>query len=137
MRAARIALIGVGVAVMVTGGVFALIDIAPTQYLGVLSWVVGALVIHDGILAPIIVAVGLGLRSARARWGLRRVLVAQASLTLGAFLTVIASPGILKSMIGSTNPTMLQLPYAAGLAVSWLVLLVVVVVALSKRARTK
>ena len=71
-------------------GVFRLVTEIPTANLVVLAlWLVAALVIHDGVLSPVVVAVG---------WAVARVVPArarrylQAGLIVAALVTVVAIP---------------------------------------------
>ncbi|GGY16932.1 hypothetical protein [Streptomyces tanashiensis] len=86
--------------------------------LGVLVWLAGALVLHDGILAPLVLAVGLLLVGRRDRGVLRGALVVAGSLVL-VTLPLLVRPG------APPNPSALPLPYGRNLVI---VLAAVVVV---------
>ncbi|OAR26980.1 hypothetical protein A8W25_01455 [Streptomyces sp. ERV7] len=83
-------------------------------------WLVGAVVLHDGLIAPLVLLVGLGVAATRpwARGPLR------AALMTGGCLTAIALPDILRPG-PVTNATVLPLDYLRN----WLVLLAAVAVA--------
>ncbi|GAA1507177.1 hypothetical protein BJ978_000814 [Agromyces terreus] len=136
MRAARATLIVLGLAGLATGSFVLLTDVAPPQYPGVVLWVLGAIVVHDGVIAPLAVAVGLGAARAKGVIGGRGIAVAQAALLVGAVLTVIAVPAIVASAIGPRNPTVLVGTYALSLAVAWALVLVTAGVALAVGAST-
>lgn len=122
MRAARLTLIGLGLVLMAVGGFFFLQDVAPARYPGVVIWVLGAIVLHDGIIAPIAVAVGLGATRNAHRLGRRTVTILQALLVVGAVLTALAIPGLIAVARGSANATLAIGPYALGLGSVWAVL---------------
>ncbi|MFJ7065922.1 hypothetical protein [Streptomyces sp. NPDC101115] len=77
---------------------------------GVGVWLVGALVLHDGILAPLVVAVGLLLVGRPERGLLRAALVVAGSVVL-VTLPLLVRPG------EPPNPSALPLPYARNLAI--------------------
>lgn len=83
-------------------------------------WLAGAVVLHDGFVAPLVLLVGLGVVAARPRVrGPLRV-----ALVTGGCLTAIALPAILRPG-PPNNATVLPLDYVRN----WLVLLAVVAVA--------
>ncbi|MET9958285.1 hypothetical protein ABZ128_04235 [Streptomyces sp. NPDC006326] len=77
---------------------------------GVLVWLAGALVLHDGILAPLVLAVGLLLVGRRQRGLLRGALLAAGSVVL-VTLPLLVRPG------APPNPSALPLPYGRNLAI--------------------
>jgi hypothetical protein len=82
----------------------------------VLLWMAGALVLHDGVLAPVVLAVGLLVAAVPARPVVRGALVTGGALVL-VTLPLLLRPG------APPNPSALPLPYARN------VLLVLAVVA--------
>lgn len=129
MRAVRGILIAVGLAFAGVGGLVLLADVPPERYLGIAAWVGAAIVLHDAVIAPVAVTVGLGAARARGRVGGRGVAVAQGALLVGAILTVIALPAIIASARGNANPTVLVGSYALSLAVAWALLVGVAAIA--------
>ncbi|MFP1628032.1 hypothetical protein ACLB9X_23330 [Streptomyces sp. 5K101] len=87
----------------------------------VLLWMAGALVLHDGVLAPVVLAVGLLVAALPARPVVRGALVTGGALVL-VTLPLLVRPG------APPNPSALPLPYARNLL---LVLAVVAAVALA------
>ncbi|MFD9333042.1 hypothetical protein ACFWBF_01270 [Streptomyces sp. NPDC060028] len=75
----------------------------------VLVWLGGAIVLHDGLIAPLVLAVGLFLPARPARGVLRGAL-----LTAGC-LVLVTSPLMLRPE-GRANPTVLPLAYGRNLA---------------------
>lgn len=80
-------------------------------------WLVGAIVLHDGLIAPLVLLLGLGV--ALTRPGVRGPL--RAALMTGGCLTAIALADILRPG-PRNNATVLPLDYVRN----WLVLLGVV-----------
>ncbi|MGR0219035.1 hypothetical protein [Agromyces sp. ZXT2-6] len=132
MRAARGILIAAGLGLAAFGGFLLLTEVAPSRWLGVAVWVGAAILLHDGVVAPVVVAVGLGAAQVRERFGLgdRGVAVAQGALLVGAILTAVAVPALVASTLGNPNPTILVGSYGIALAVIWAVLIVVAGIAL-------
>lgn len=111
----RIVLIVVGVLVIGLGGIVLLNDVNPARYLGIALWFAGALVVHDAIVAPVVLGVHLLLRRAGRRIPLAAILILQGALAVSALMTALVVPQILKQGIGSANPTILPLDYAGNL----------------------
>ncbi|HET9561620.1 MAG TPA: hypothetical protein VFP01_05925 [Propionibacteriaceae bacterium] len=87
-----IAVVGVGVG---TYGIFQLLTQLPWQTLVLLAlWLIGALIIHDGLLSPAVIGVGAALRRYVPDRG-RRYL--QFGLIMAAMVTVIAVPMIYRA----------------------------------------
>jgi hypothetical protein len=113
MRRWRIAL---GTAGMLLGlfGVFRLVTQVPLGddvVLGV--WLVGAVVIHDGVLSPLIIGIGVLLSRVPPR--ARRYL--QAALIVGAAVTVIALPMIYRRNSQPRQKAILLRNYSGNLAI--------------------
>ncbi|WP_369148570.1 hypothetical protein [Streptomyces sp. R44] len=89
--------------------------------LGVLVWLAGAVVLHDGIIAPLVLAIGLLVVGRPERGVLRGALVVAGSLLL-VTLPLLVRPG------EPPNPSALPLPYGRNLVI---VLAAVVVVAVA------
>ncbi|WP_405603701.1 hypothetical protein OG741_32605 [Streptomyces sp. NBC_01410] len=102
-----LALMTVGAVLLVTGG----------QLKDVALWLAGAIVLHDGIVAPLVLGVGLLLAAVPARGTVRGALVVAGCLTVVA-LPVLLRPGTPK------NPTVLPLDYVRN----WLLALAAVAV---------
>lgn len=106
-------LIGAGGGLLALYGVFRLVTGVPLVDLLILAgWLAGALVLHDGILAPLSGAVGLATtRLVPPR--LRRYL--QGALVAGAAVTVIALPLIARRGSQPPQKALLRQDYAANL----------------------
>ncbi|MFE2009125.1 hypothetical protein [Streptomyces sp. NPDC059491] len=106
-RALRQAVGALGVALIGLGAWLVVTDPEP---LGVVIWLAGALVLHDGIVAPLVFAVGLLLLGRRRRGVLRGALIVAGSVVL-ITLPLLLRPG------QPLNPTALPLPYGRNLAI--------------------
>lgn len=108
---------GLGSAGLVLGlfGAFQLVTQIPFGDLAVLAvWLVGAVIIHDGIVSPLVVAVGW-LVSRIVPQRARRYL--QAALVTAALVTVIAVPLILREGTQPPSKAILRQHYGANLTV--------------------
>jgi hypothetical protein len=132
MRAARVILGVVGVLVIVLGGVVLLDLVDPSKYLGLAAWFLGALIIHDGVVALGVFGASLVLRR-RFRSGTLAII--QGALVIGALFTAVVVPEILKKNIGTANATLLPLNYGVNLLVFYGVLVVLTAMALGVHAR--
>jgi hypothetical protein len=96
-------------------GVFRLVTQVPAGDLIMLGvWLAGAIIIHDGILSPLIIGVGVLLRRAvppRARGYL------QAALIAGGLITVIALPLIYRRGSQPMSKALLEQNYFGNLTV--------------------
>ncbi|TPW75509.1 hypothetical protein [Schumannella soli] len=144
-RVARVVLIVIGVAIGVVGGVILLNDVAPKRYVGLATWLIVAVILHDVVLAPVLVAAGLAFLRVRERLRIGRLAatIVQGALVVAGVLTAIGVPGLLANRRGSANPTIATTPYLLSLVIVWGVAVVVVAVALAlprlieRRARKK
>ncbi len=108
---ARLLLGAVGVAGMGVGLSILLTDRFIHRPLDVVWWLAGAVVLHDGVLVPVVLALGALLRP-------RGVL--RAGLITGGCVTVAALPVLFAPR--TANPTVLPLDYPRG----WLLVLAAV-----------
>ncbi len=114
MRTWRIILSVAGIVLAVFGAV-GLIAGVPIGALAILAlWMIGAVVIHDGIIAPVTVTIG---------WALTRTIPPRARRYVQAFLigaglvTIIAMPLILRRNTQPASKAILQQNYAGNLTV--------------------
>ncbi|GAQ65036.1 MULTISPECIES: hypothetical protein [Streptomyces] len=112
MRVTRV-LAGVAGAALMGFGVSLLLEVRDLT--GVLVWLGGAVVLHDVVIAPLVLLAGLVAVHGRARGPVRGALV------VAGALTVVALPALLRP--GRTaNSSVLPLDYPRN----WLIALVVV-----------
>ncbi|WP_329406215.1 hypothetical protein OG802_01075 [Streptomyces sp. NBC_00704] len=112
MKALRVLLGAVGVALMGVGA-FQLTDVRDP--VGVLVWLGGAVLLHDAVIAPLLLLVGFVLVRRRARGPVRGALLVAGALTAVA-LPVLLRPG------RTANPSVLPLDYPRN----WLIAMVAV-----------
>lgn len=125
MRAMR-TLLGVTGVALVVYGLLRLLRLPGEQVLAVGIWVAGGIAAHDGLLAPVVI--GLGLLAAHrldSRW---RTPLLWLLVVLGP-LTVVAVPVLGRFGARPDNPTLLDRPYLAGYGLIAVVVVVWTVVA--------
>ena len=133
LRAWRIGLIALGLAFFVVGGITLLNDVNPARYLGIAIWLLGALVIHDGIISFVVFGTNIVTRKTggRLRIPLPALLIVQGALVVAGIMTLVVVPAMLKKSIGTANPTLLPLDYGLHLVVFYAVLAGVTALALA------
>jgi len=129
MRRWQIGLIAVGLLLLALGGLVLVLDVGPSEFVGIAIWFAGAIILHDGILAPIVFGVSLMLRRAGKRIPLGALLIVQGAVVVGAMTALLVVPEQLKQAIGTANPTILPLNYGVNLVVFGVVLIAVTVLA--------
>ncbi|MCT9620755.1 MULTISPECIES: hypothetical protein [unclassified Curtobacterium] len=135
MRAARIVLVVVGVLVIAFGAYVLVTTVRPNRIWGLATWLLGAVILHDAILSPFVVGVGLLLRRTGRTLRAWALVVVQAVVVLGSVLALVVLPEIAAKAHGQKNPTVLPFDYGARLLLVEGVLLLVVVVVLVVAAR--
>ncbi len=126
----RIALAAVGL-LLGSFGVFRLVTEVPHAKLLVLGfWLVGALVIHDGILSPLVVSISWVLARVVPPRGRRHL---QFALIAGGLVTVIALPMIHRQKIGPANKAILRQNFTANLTIILAVIAVLTLAAYAVR----
>ncbi|MGL4178052.1 MAG: hypothetical protein ACRCSN_18490 [Dermatophilaceae bacterium] len=117
-------------------GILLLGRLDPGQVVDVARWVAGGIVVHDGLVAPLVVALG-ALVAARAPGWLRMPLV-RALVVLGP-LTLVAVPVLGRFGAKPDNPTLLDRPYLTGYGaiVAGVVLLTALDAVRRRRASTR
>jgi hypothetical protein len=112
MRAWRVVL-GVTGLLFIGYGVFQFPgNTTPREHVLLAVWLIAAVILHDAFLAPAVIALGWLLRRFVPDRG-RRYL--QAALLVGAFVTVIAVPLMLREGTQPESKALLQHPYGAHL----------------------
>lgn len=137
MRAARIVLVVFGVLVIAFGAYVMVTTVRPNRIWGLATWLLGAVILHDAILSPFVVAVGLLLRRTGRTLRLWALVVVQAVVVLGSVLAVIVLPEIAAKVHGQKNPTVLPFDYGLRLLVVEGVLVLVAVIVLFVGARRR
>lgn len=131
MRAWRIGLVVVGLGLLGIGGLVLLDSVNPTRYVGILAWMAGAIIVHDGIIAPIVFVVALGMRRAGKKIPSAVIAILQGAIVLGAIVGLIVLPEVIKKSLGTANPTVLPLDYGFNLIVFYAIIAVVTAVVIA------
>jgi hypothetical protein len=126
MRSARLAVGALGLAALAYGVVL-MLETGRTNIGRTLVWLVGGVVAHDGVLAPVTIAV-MVIASRLLPRGLRGP--AAVGFVVLASLTLLAVPVLGRFGARADNPTLLDRDYTAG----WLVAAAIVLVAVAAGA---
>lgn len=124
MRVARIALVAIGVGGLVVGAALLVTTVRPSGLAGVGVWLLAALVLHDGILAPVTFVANRVLRGAGARVPPVVLAVLQIAVVVGVVLTLMVLPELVAKHLGPRNPSVLPFDYGLRLGLLWVVLAV-------------
>jgi len=132
VRAWRIGLGVVGVLGIVAGVVLVVPEVSrPSRAIGLLVWLAVAVLLHDAVLAPIVVAASIVARRAGRRVGWGAVAIVQVGVVAGLVVTLVALPAIRKQALGVRNPTVLPQDYVVNLGLVWAAVAVAVILALA------
>ena len=96
LQAWRIVLVLTGVLLLLVGAVTLVNDVPPERYPAIGVWLVGALVIHDGVAAMIVFGVAVLLRRTGGRIPFVVIAIAEAALAVAVIVTVVIGPEIVK-----------------------------------------
>lgn len=110
MTVSRLLLGALGVAAAAFGVAHLLTETRTGTVTQLVVWAAGAVVLHDGVLVPLVLAAGLLLTRGRLRGVWRAALLTLGTVTLAA-LPALLRPG------RPANPSVLPLDYPMGLAV--------------------
>ncbi len=122
-------LIVAGVLLLGLGGLTFLNDVSFDQYPGVVLWLGGAIILHDGIGAMAVFGVTVIARRTGRVIPFVVLAIIQAAVAIAVIVTVVVAPEIVKSWIGTANPTILPLDYLSNLVVFYAVVAVLTAVA--------
>ena len=130
MRGWRLILGGAGILVGVYGLVQLAVNVPASSLILVAAWLIGAVIIHDGILSPAVVGIGSIMRRLVPDRG-RRYL--QAVLIVGAIVTLIAIPMIYRQGTQPPSKALLLQNFAANLTLLLGIIGAVLLIAYSVR----
>jgi hypothetical protein len=129
IRRWRIGLLLFGLAVMGIGAVVALTWLHATQYPRVILWLVAALIVHDGIIAPSVFVISLIARRLSARVPAVIIAIVEGALVIAGIVTLLFVPEILKKTIGTNSSSILPQNYGLHLVVFYGVMAILVAAA--------
>jgi hypothetical protein len=122
IRLWRAGLLVLGLALLGVGVVVLMQEVKPTRYLGIASWFIGALIIHDGIIAPTVFLITVVMRRRLSMVPAIVVAIIQGALVVAGIITLIVVPEILKKWIGTLSSSILPQNYALHLALFYVAL---------------
>ncbi|GGF17276.1 hypothetical protein [Subtercola lobariae] len=125
MAKVRLTLFGVGVVGLLLGAYFLVTKQNPMQIVGVAVWLLGAIILHDAILSPIVLGVSVLARRAGRRVSRVVLVIIQGAVVVGAILTLLVVPEIYAKTLTPANDTVLPFDYAIRLGLMWLGLIIV------------
>ncbi|TIH36298.1 hypothetical protein [Subtercola vilae] len=120
-RLARAILIGVGVLGLLLGAIELVMKQTPIQIVGVAVWMLGAIILHDAILSPLVLGISVLARRAGHRVSKGVLAIMQGAVVVGSIMTLLVVPEVYAKTLGP-NPTVLTFDYAQRLGVMWLVI---------------
>ena len=131
VRRWQIGLVVFGLALLGVGAITLLNDVNPKRYIGIATWFIGALILHDGIAAMVVFGVSVVLRKVGRRIPFAVLAIVQGALVIGAIFTALVMPEIIKRAIGTANPTILPLNYGMNLLLFYAALAAVTAVTIA------
>ncbi|ARC56177.1 hypothetical protein AS850_03685 [Frondihabitans sp. 762G35] len=141
MRATRIVFVTVG-ALGIVFGAWVMVDtVRPKSIWGLATWLIGAVIIHDAIIAPAVVAISIAMRRVGRRIPPAVIAIVQGAVVVGSVFTLVVVPEIIRKAKVPNNDTVLPFDYASRLVVLWAAIVVitalVVTVYLRRSSRQK
>jgi hypothetical protein len=134
MRAVRLSVGAAGIVAMAYA-VHGLLTDGGVRLVGVLSFLVGLVALHDLVLIPLAIGVGALVLRYVPPWGRAYV---QGGLFASAAVFAFALPFLIGAGRTPDNPSRQPLNYGRGLAIAWgAIWLVVALLALRARRRTR
>lgn len=107
--------VAVGLPLMALGVRGALADAVDTHPAELARWVVGSALVHDALVVPVVSVVALVGRRLSPRWAWPPL---RWALATTAVLLVVSRPFVARYGYRAANPTALDRPYGAGIAVA-------------------
>lgn len=108
-----------GAGLSATGAFFLLTTEPPAALLGLAVWLVAAVVLHDGVFAPVVQFVNRAVGGATRGFSSSVATTIRILFGVGALLTLIVVPELIAQARPHANPTILVGDYAMRLLVVW------------------
>lgn len=119
MRVARLAFVGAGAAATLFGIVLLLTTQRFDQLLSLAVWLAGAIIVHDGVIAPATTLTTRGVDRVGRRLPSRSRTVIRMTWGVGFCLTLLAVPLVIAQSRGARNDSVLAGDYVRDLALLW------------------
>jgi hypothetical protein len=139
VRRARLVLGGVGLLVLLTGVWKVLHAVQPASYVWLVVWLLGAVVLHDAVLVPVLSLLRAGTHRGLPALPEPALALVKAGFLVGGLLVLVVVPEIWAQHLGPLNPTVLPGSYARRLLVTLAVIVGLTaagVVLVLRRSRT-
>ncbi|HEY1532015.1 MAG TPA: hypothetical protein VGF80_14435 [Galbitalea sp.] len=130
IRRWRIALIVGGLGLMAIGGIVALTWLSPHQYPRVIIWLIAALIVHDGIIAPSVFVVSLLARRLSARVPAVIIAIVEGALVIAGIVTLLFLPEVIKKAIGTNSSSILPQNYGLNLVLFYVAMAILTAAAI-------
>ncbi|RFA19792.1 hypothetical protein [Subtercola boreus] len=124
LRLARSILIAVGVLGIALGAVVLVMKQDLPAIVSVALWMLGAIILHDAVISPIVFVIGVLARRAGRRISTGVLAIVQGAIVVGCLLMLLIVPEIYAKTLGTANDTVLPFDYAARLGFLWLGMIV-------------
>jgi len=135
LRNTRIVLVLFGLALMAIGAYVAWIEVNHNQYARVIEWLIGALIVHYGIIAPGVFLATLLGRRLGGRIPAAVIALVSGALVVGGIVALLFLPEVIKKAIGTASSSILPQDYALHLGVFLVVLALLTAAAIAFYAR--
>jgi hypothetical protein len=96
------------------------------QLVGLAVWLGGAVVLHDGVLVPLMILLSRLLTRMGRALPAGALLLIEGGFVVGSLLTLVVAPELYAQSLGPRNPTILDGDYSARLLGVWAAIAVVV-----------
>jgi hypothetical protein len=117
VRRARLALGAAGLVVLLVGAWKVLHAVQPPSYVWLAVWLLGAIVLNDAIIAPVVVVLRALLHRGQGRLPDPALGVLKAGFVVAGVLALVVAPEIWAQHLGTANPTILPGNYLGRLVV--------------------
>ncbi|MGI3785982.1 MAG: hypothetical protein ACRYG2_34995 [Janthinobacterium lividum] len=124
VRRARVVVGGIGLLVLLTGVWKVLHAVQPASYLWLVIWLGAAVVLHDGVLVPVLSLLRAGTYRGLPTLSEPAIALVRAGLLVGGLLVLVVVPEIWAQHLGPLNPTVLPGSYARRLLITLAVIAV-------------
>ena len=118
VRRARLVFGGIGLVVLLTGVWKVLHAVQPASYVWLVVWLLGAVVLHDAVLVPVLSLLRAGTHRGLPALPEPALALVKAGFLVGGLLVLVVVPEIWAQHLGPLNTTVLPGSYARRLLVT-------------------